>query len=229
MIFTLLSASLTFLAVGIGGWAWLLLWPAASGVILALGYAGLGARVLGKRPDGGLAWWAVVLHLPYLALTWVLWHVYRLLLNRTPCQQVAPGLWLGRRPLPGELPEGVSLIVDMTAEFRKTPALLTHHQYVCLPTLDTAVPTEATFLALIDRVAAHEGAVYVHCAAGHGRAATVAAAVLLRRGLAADVREAERLLRRVRPGVRLQRTQRALLARLFHKPAASAGATERLP
>ena len=43
-------------------------------------------------------------------------------------------------------------------------------------------------------------------------------AVLLARGLAGDVREAERLLKVVRPGVKLQRQQRALLKRLFHSP-----------
>jgi protein-tyrosine phosphatase len=206
---------LTFEAVTLGGWGWLLLWPAASALLVALGYLGLGPRVLGKRADGRIAWWAVAVHLPYLGLTWLVWHLYRLTVKQVPCQQVAPGLWLGRRPLPGELPDEVTMVVDLTAEFHRTPALREHHRYVCVPTLDTAVPRERAFRELVELVAAWEGGVYVHCAQGKGRGATVAAAVLLARGLAADVREAERLLRKVRPGVKLQRTQRALLARLF--------------
>jgi protein-tyrosine phosphatase len=223
MILSLLAGALVFLAAEIGDWGWLLVWPALSAFVIAAGYVGLGARVLGKRLDGHVAWWAIVLHLPYLGLTWVVWHLYRLVVKQTPCQEVTPGLWLGRRPMPGELPRDVKLIVDLTAEFRRTPAWLVHHQYVCVPTLDTAVPNEQTFRQLVEQVVACEGPVYLHCAQGYGRSATVAAAVLLARGLAADVREAERMLKRVRPGVKLQRAQRKLLKRVFPPVARSNG------
>ena len=45
--------------------------------------------------DGTLAPAAVVLLLPYLVLTWVLWHVHRLVSREDCCHEVAPGLWLG--------------------------------------------------------------------------------------------------------------------------------------
>jgi protein-tyrosine phosphatase len=71
-----------------------------------------------------------------------------------------------------------------------------------------------TLRTLSREIADWPGAVYIHCAVGHGRSATVAAAVLLARGLAANPREAVALLRRSRPLVRLTRVQRCVLERL---------------
>jgi protein-tyrosine phosphatase len=48
---------------------------------------------------------------------------------------------------------------------------------------------------------------------GYGRSATVAAAVLMAKGLAADEREAEKMLQTKRPGVRLKKQQRETLRR----------------
>src|SRR5919202_869647 len=103
-----------FLVQGLG---WLLLWPGFSFLLLASAYAGLGPRVYGKRADGRMAWWAVLLLLPYLLLTWAAWHLQRALGREGCCHEVAPGLWLGRRAFVRELPPGVNLVVDLTAEF----------------------------------------------------------------------------------------------------------------
>lgn len=53
--------------------------------------------------------------------------------------------------------------------------------------------------------------VLVHCAHGHGRSATVLAAILIADGRAAGVAEAEALMQAQRPRVRLNRRQRAAL------------------
>ena len=50
--------------------------------------------------------------------------------------------------------------------------------------------------------------VYVHCAVGRGRSATLLAAWMLQVGLADDVESAEELLCQKRPSVRLHPTQR---------------------
>src|SRR5262249_39640038 len=90
----------------------------------------------------------------------------------------------------------------------------TGRNYLCLPTLDNTAPEEGAVREMVAVLAGTTSAVYIHCAAGHGRSATVAAAVLLARGLASDVKEAEALLRKARPGVRLSPEQRHLLERL---------------
>jgi protein-tyrosine phosphatase len=215
LIFFLLSTCLVTLAVSLGGLYWLLLWPAFDGLWLSAGYTGLGPRVCGKRPDGRLAWWAVVLLLPYLGLTWLVWHLNRAVSRERPCHEVAPALWVGRRPFAHELPPDVSLVVDLTAEFIAHPEVLRGRTYVCLPTLDLSAPEEKAFQHLVSRVTDWQGTVYVHCAAGHGRSAAVAAAVLIARGLAGSVEEAENVMRKVRPGIRLAPAQRSLLLRII--------------
>ncbi len=218
LVFVLFGVYLTALAALLGGAGWLLLWPALAFGLVGAGFAGLRPGVFGKRADGRLAAWAVLLLLPYLALTWALWHLLRLFSREPCCHEVSPGVWVGRRALARELPAGVSLVVDLTAEFPEPRAVVRGRSYLCLPTLDTAAPERAAFVSLIERLKGHAGGIYVHCASGHGRSATVVAGLLLARGLARDVREAEQVLRRARPGVRLKKAQRALLQRCWGAP-----------
>jgi protein-tyrosine phosphatase len=211
LAFGFLSAYLLTLAAFAGGAAWVLAWPALSFALVAAAYAGLGARIFGKRPTGRLAPWAVLLLWPYLLLTWAVWHAGRLFDRRACASEVAPGLWLGRRALARELPPGVGLVVDLTAEFPEPRGVVANRIYVCVPVLDSTAPAGPALRELVQRVAGWQGGVFVHCAKGHGRSALVAAGVLLARGLAADAGEAERLLRAARPGVRLNAPQRRLL------------------
>ena len=214
VVFAGFSAYLIVLAVHLGGLAWLLLWPALSFLLMAAAYAGQGPAVCGKRPDGGMAWWAVLLLFHYLLLTWAVWHLQRLLSREPACNEVVPGLWVGRRPLARELPPGTDLVVDLTAELPEPRGVVVGRSYVCLPTLDALAPPLDSMRELVKRVAAWPGTALVHCAAGHGRSAVVVAAVLLARGLAASPKEAQQLVRKARPGVSLNRPQRRLLESL---------------
>jgi protein-tyrosine phosphatase len=214
--FALLAAGCVGSAWLDGGAAWLLLWPAAScaGVALALAYAGLGPCLLGKRRDGRLAGWAIGLFLPYLVPTWLLWYVQRLLTREPACTEVQPGLWLGRRLLPHELPPGIGLVVDLTAEFCEPVAIRASRCYVCLPILDGMVPSLDALRHVIAQIVQASGPVLVHCASGHGRSAMVVAGVLLQRGLAHDAADAERILKALRPRIGLSPGQRQTVARL---------------
>jgi protein-tyrosine phosphatase len=117
-------------------------------------------------------------------------------------------------------------VVDLTSEFsdarlmRESRGIVA--EYLCLPTLDAWVSEEEAFRAALDRVAAADGPVYIHCAQGHGRSGTFAAALLLRRGIARDVDDAVRMLRARRPGVRLNRRQRKFLQQLTERDARAA-------
>jgi protein-tyrosine phosphatase len=206
--FTVLAAVLLVEAAIEGGWAWLLVWPAVSFLVVAIAYAGAGPSLLGKRPAGTIAAWALVLHLPFFALTWGLWHIHRRLVRREPAHEIVPGMWIGRRPLPRELPSAVTLIVDLTCEFRELVGVRTSRTYICLPTLDSMAPRPVDLCRAVDVVAKWEGPVFIHCAAGHGRTGMFAASVLVARGLASDVAAAIKMLRAVRPGIRLNPAQR---------------------
>ncbi len=191
--------------------AWLLVWSGLSFLIVAVAYALQTPRVFGKRVDGTLAWEPCVLLLPYLLLTWLLWYCQTCLSREAVCNEVAPGLWLGRRVGAVELPPAVTLVIDLTSEFGEPFGLRTGHAYLCLPALDNAAPNPTAFREAVQKAASWEGTIYVHCALGHGRSALVAAAVLMARGLAADPEEAFARVRQARPAVRLNRDQEAFL------------------
>ncbi|MDB5296041.1 MAG: hypothetical protein JWO31_2024, partial [Phycisphaerales bacterium] len=166
-----------------------------------------GPRLLGKRADGSFGPAAAVLHLPYLLLSLGVWHLAAAARGSRDASLVAPGLWVGRRPRPSDVPADVTTVVDLTAELPARRAVRRRGAYVAFPILDGHVPPTPALVALARRLAADPGVVYVHCAQGHGRAGLVAACVLVARGLAADPAGAVRLMRFARPKVRLTRSQ----------------------
>lgn len=187
--------------------AWILIWSGLSFCAVAAAYARQRPRVFGKRMDGTMAWGPCASLLPFLLLTWLLWYCQTRLSREAVCNEVAPGLWLGRRVGLKELPPGVTLIVDLTSEFGEPQAVRAGRAYLCLPTLDNAAPAPEAFRDAVREAAACTGAVYVHCALGHGRSALAAAAVLMACGLAVTPEEALVRVKQARPGVRLNRDQ----------------------
>lgn len=218
-----LGLALFAFAYLVGGAAWGLAWPAWSVLAVGVGYLGPGSRVFGKRRhDGRLAPWSLALLFPYFAVAWTLWQLKSRAFASRPWDEVAPGVRLGRRPLHrGELPADTRCVVDLCSEFPRALPSVPVERYVCLPTLDTSVAPDAELGALIESIAQDEGPLYLHCAMGHGRSATVAAALLIRRGLCADVDEAVALLKRARPAVHLHAVQRAAVQRLAQAAMAS--------
>jgi len=186
----------------------LLVWCGLSLTLLVAAYLGLGPGVFGKRADGSLPWWSWAANGPMICLMWLVWSAWRL--GGGPCaDEVAPGVWLGRRPMARELPPGVT-VVDLVAEMPAAWGVAAGRVYVCLPTLDSTAPT----LEALRAVGRIEGPVYIHCAQGRGRSAVAAAALLLARGLASSPEAAVRMLRERRPGVRLNRWQMRRLREL---------------
>jgi hypothetical protein len=202
-----------------GGPAWVFMWPGWSVFVVGLGYVGLGPRVFGKNADGELSPYLVVMLFPYFVVAWVLWQLKSRLERDGAWHEVAPGVRLGRRPLSlAELPPGTRCVVDLTAEFPRVIPKSADVRYVCVPTLDTSIPPDAELRALVDAIAEEEGPIFVHCAMGRGRSAAVAAALLMRRGVAGTVDEAVLSLTKSRPGVRLHAIQREALVRMSAVP-----------
>ncbi|RKH15050.1 hypothetical protein D7V97_01120 [Corallococcus sp. CA053C] len=206
-VFTAATVLLGFLAQRLQGAAWLLLWPAASFALVALAYAGVGPRVFGKQPDGRMRPGAVLALLPYLLLTWTTWHLARRFSRERPHDEVVPGLRLGRRLLPGELPAGVTAVLDLTSEFAEPVGIRQSCRYVSLPILDASTLPVERVAPVLRELVTLTGTVYVHCAQGHGRTGMIAAALLVARGEALDARTALDWIQRVRPAVRLSATQ----------------------
>lgn len=208
-----LVSGLLYLVMGarLGATGVLMSWLGVSLLIVGIAYSLGRPGLFGKRPDGTFHPLALALLGPYLFTAWAAWR-YRQRNGEAPSNEVAPGIWVGRMASPDELPKGTALVVDLTCELWP-PGVVRRGNYRCLPTLDGTAPEPIAFRALVQEVAAVSGPVFIHCAAGRGRSATLAAAVMIARGLAPDAETAERLMQEKRPQVKLGRQQRALLGR----------------
>ncbi|MFY2559393.1 tyrosine-protein phosphatase [Corallococcus terminator] len=213
-VFGVFATLLGVLAFQLRGLGWGLLWPALSFSLVAVAYAGAGPAVFGKRADGRMQPWALVVLLPYLLMTWATWRLARRLSRESVHDEVAPGIVIGRRLLAGELPEGTRTVVDLTSEFIEPEGIRSVEHYVCLPILDATAPSIERLASHLESWAALPTPLYIHCAQGHGRTGMVAAAVLMARGLAPDARQALAMVQKARPGVRLSAAQGAAVEAL---------------
>ncbi|NOU32645.1 MAG: hypothetical protein HOO96_32475 [Polyangiaceae bacterium] len=186
---------------------WALGWLGASFIAVGIAYARGYAGAFGKREDGRLAAHRVVALLPYLALTWAIWHLARWVAREAPTSRAAPGLWLARRLRPSEVPPDVETIVDLTAELAEPQAIRERSGYRAFPILDGGHPSVRALSAVL-RAIPRSGTVLFHCAQGHGRTAMVACCWLLETATVRTHEAAEAMVVAARPGARMNGTQR---------------------
>ncbi len=184
---------------------------------VGLAYAGIGGRVFGKRRDGKLQAWSA-LFWPFHLLNFALLRAFRQSKRENSFDEIHKNLWLGcqldARDKTQLKQHGVASVLDLTCEFAE-PAFLRALNYRSIPVLDTRAPTLTQLREGADFIAhsIEEGAVYVHCALGHGRSALFVAAYLLQSGRAQNADEAIELVRQKRANIELHPEQRALLRR----------------
>jgi protein-tyrosine phosphatase len=211
--FAFLAILICHLAVSQGGWWYLLLWFAISFFALAAGYAGVGARIFSKQPDGTIPFWVKIIHFPFLVYTGVIWHVTRILSRENPFDEVENDLILGRRLLAGDFPDWIVNCVDLTAEFEESKKIRESTNYISLPVLDAGTPTPEELAAALSRL--KEGATYVHCAQGHGRSGLFTLAMLFTRGSVRSFEEGISTLSQVRPGVGFNKAQQSFIRKFI--------------
>ncbi len=199
--------------VGLAIWThvWILLWPAAVMFAVAVVYVARAPGAFGKRADGTIAWWAWLAWAPIFGYMRLLHELARSATDEPVANEVAAGVWVGRRPRAHELPDGIAIVVDLCAELTAAPGVAAGRAYLAIPTLDATSPSPAEIARAVDAILATGGAAFIHCAFGHGRSATVAAAVLVRRG-DATLEDVERKMRACRPRIGLNAHQRVALA-----------------
>ena len=191
------------LANVLGLWGAFALWPAASLGITAAAYFGLGSTIFRKH-NGRLPWSTRVVFAPIL-----IGHYLSLLYYRRHCRawdEVVPGVLIGRALGNAEggaaVEQGVTAVLDLTAEFAETAAFR-NLVYRNLPILDLTAPTLEQLDDAIDFIAKESarGIVYVHCKIGYSRSAAVIGAYLLASGSAESLDDAVSQLRRARPTI----------------------------
>jgi predicted protein tyrosine phosphatase len=193
----------------------------------AFGFCAIGIGYLLKSPaiwmksaDGTMNPISFALYLPIHLLNWLALRLATSTSKRTARHEIVPNLWLGRRPFETEAKAIMACdawaIVDLTAEFPESRDLR-QGKYLCLPTLDHTRPTHAQIESALRFIAAEMPTrkVLVHCALGHGRSATIVAAWMLQHGLAKTPKDADAILREIRPGVRLKDSQLEVLNEMF--------------
>lgn len=220
---TIFSAAFGIIAISLCGIMWLVwqnvgqvwvvlpAWFCANATALVREYLKEQPHYLRKNSRGHLTVHTWVVMLPFLLFARTAWHLQRLLSKELAWNEVVPGLFIARRLLPGELPEGVKLVVDLTAEFNEPRAIREAGDYLCRPILDATAPIAVELQEIVSRIAEHAGPALVHCANGHGRSALVVAATLIQKGLAKDAADAIRQVKAARPAVRLNHDQKRAL------------------
>lgn len=208
------SAGLVCAALGLwlpAPWSWLFAWTALSCWLSAAAYRWNWPGVYGKR-DGRLVWWRALPLLPFLLAFRISMLIRRARQSGPDWHEVVPGLSVGARVDAPQLPAGLQLVVDLTSEWPAPRQVRSLPGYRCLPVLDGSIPPDdERFLALLREILAASGGVYIHCEEGRGRAPTLAAAVLIARGIVPDVASAIELVRKARPSARPTRTDRRFL------------------
>lgn len=183
-------------------WGLLLIWPAISLAVIASADFGIGPRVF-RKAGGRTGAFARLILAPYIAgaKASVLYHRRQ----SEGISHVAPGLLLGGMPGREQMRalkrSRVTAVLDLTAEFSE-PRPMRGLVYCNIPILDLTPPTAAQLRRGVDFIREQisaGGVVYVHCALGYYRSATIAAAYLLDAGLASTADEALTLIRRTRP------------------------------
>lgn len=199
LIYASVAAACLALASRFPREAFILIWPAVSLGVLAAGYVALGPTIT-RKDKGGIPWRSRLLLGPYLGgarlSAWL----------RRPAgpSQITPGIFLGPRLSAARarslLSEGITAVLDFTAEFSEQPLLL-QLNYHCLPVLDLVPPTREQLEAAVEFIDSNsrDGIVYVHCALGYSRSACAVAAWLLRTGRASTAEEAIGLIKKARP------------------------------
>lgn len=214
MFFLILTVLLTAVAFIHCGWWFLLLWPALSFGIVAIGYLAFGPRVFGKTKSGLLSPINQLVLLPYLVYLWSVWYLLRIVRREPPVNQLTEQLFIGRRLFSTELPNDIDYVIDLTCEFNE-PKGLRSGGYFSYPILDGLVPSIDQLHQWIEQTAALDGAILIHCAEGHGRTGMFAAMLLVYLDHSQTTDAALQLIQTKRPLVRLNSQQLRMLQE-FH-------------
>jgi protein-tyrosine phosphatase len=170
-----------------------------------------------KKHSGSFSLMSYLIFWPYFVLNIIALALFRLFSKENAIDEIIPDLYLGCQlnflDYKRFLECGIKSTVDLTCEFSEVGFIRKTQNYLSVPVLDTKAPT----LNQLDKavswimVQKEKGPVFVHCALGHGRSATVVAAFLIQCGIVNDVQEAVDFMKIRRSRVRLHPEQLKIL------------------
>ena len=187
------------------------LWCTAVAAVLYISYRDNDFSCFVKDDKGRIPILVTVFYMPYLVPLWLRQLYITALLRERAYDKLCDGVWIGRRPLKStDIPGEATVCVDLVAEFPSSSFERSWNgAYVSFPVLEASVRSCDDLKQCIDLLP--EGGLYIHCAQGHGRTGFFASALLLRRGIVRTLPQAEAMLAKSRPGVKLRCAQRLFL------------------
>lgn len=191
---------------------------------VAVASIGVGLAFLLRKPEmfmktqnGWISFPGYLVFWPYFVLNHVIMGLYRLLSNEHPIDEIIPGLYLGSKLWSFDKEKlaqrDISAVLDVTAEWGEAGFILKNCAYLWVPILDSCSPTLEQLreaVAWIEEQLKH-GNVFVHCAVGHGRSATIIAAYLLHVKKVTGVQGAIDFIKGKRPKINLHQGQLSIL------------------
>ncbi len=194
-----------------------LFWCVISTAGLAIAYALRKPSVFFKRRNGTIPFVGYVLYWPYFLMSYLSLWLFRRFSDEGPISEIISGVYLGCRLFPSDRAlfesKGIASTLDLTAEFSELTFARGQPGYKCLPLLDTDAPSLEQLRDAMSWIEGRitQGPVFVHCALGHGRSATIVAAFLLKSGRASSAEEAVAEVAKHRPKIGLGPKQHAAL------------------
>jgi len=188
---------------------------AFGGIGLAFGTGRPG--VFMKKPSGRLSFLSYLIFWPYFMLNQLYLYLFRRSAEEHAIDEIWPGIFLGCQLFENDRElissKGIKGTLDVTSEFAETNFILESHDYLNIPLVDTCAPTTEQLVKAVDWLSKQQskGPIFIHCAVGHGRSATIAAAFMVKENLASSADEALRVIKKIRPSVGLKPSQMAAL------------------
>lgn len=153
-----------------------LIWMGSSLLFIGLGYFGLGAIIFQKKENGSFTFAATILFFPYRWISRLVRNVF--FKSYQSPQKITEKLYLGAFWMTKK--QDYQAIFDVCAEYKKLKN--SNQNYVSYPLIDLAAPTIDELIVgvkKLDELIKNNETVFIHCALGMSRSATVVFAWLL--------------------------------------------------
>lgn len=199
---SLAIAILYWFSISHGLFLWLLIYPLLNCIILFVAYLlNWPSLILGKTATGQINSLLLLVNLPWLLLTWVIWVIEAIASSEAQINRIdSTNIYVGRYPYLTQTKQ-FDWVIDLTAEF--LPCKTVAKQYICLSNLD-GIPLRNTnhppHLSPNQKI-------LIHCAQGHGRSATYAALLMSQLLPNTSPQQALSLVLESRPGAKPSKAQ----------------------
>ncbi|KAJ4766736.1 Membrane-associated phospholipid phosphatase [Rhynchospora pubera] len=172
--------------------------------------------VLGKNPKTGqFPFWSILFFSPFLLFSQLYFHFKRIKRRGEPLyNEIYDGFYLGGWPRSEtDMPTGDLSVIDCTCDLPHR-GLIDPEDYICIGAFDTRSPLPWQIELAVRWACAKRDTgrkIYIHCAFGHGRSACVMCAFLVALGITESWKEAEKIICKKRPRIKMNRLHRSTL------------------